>query len=248
MPLFGNIFKGTDNPEPDFSFLGTDMHSHLIPGVDDGSPDVATSISLIKELKKRGYKKLITTPHIFLDYYPNNSVTLNIGYEKLQLGMQKAGMDFPVRVAAEYYLDTHVMDLLEEGIPLLALSGNKVLVEFSMVTPPMHRDELLFRLRIKGYEPVIAHPERYTYYHQDFDQYEYLVDQGFALQLNILSFSGQYGKRVQKTAHQLMDKKLVQYLGTDLHHARHAARLEDLQENKKLMKKLAAYPWKNPGL
>ncbi len=248
MSFFGKRPKRNTESQRDYAFLGTDMHSHLIPEVDDGSPDVETSIVLIRKLQDRGYKKLITTPHIFQDYYPNNSETLNTGYEKLLRGLEKAGIDLPIRVAAEYYLDTHVMDLLDKDIPLLTLSGNKVLVEFSMVTPPLHREDFLFRLRVKGYEPVIAHPERYTYYHSTFDQYQFLSDKGFALQLNILSFSGQYGKSVQKMAHRLMDQGLVQYLGTDLHHSRHAAKLEELQKNKRLMKKLAAYPWKNAEL
>ncbi len=247
MSLLGTLFNNTA-AKTDFSFLGTDMHSHLIPGVDDGSPDMATSLALIKKLQALGYSKLITTPHVFQDFYPNNAEVLHAGYAKVKKALKDNNINVELKVAAEYYLDTHVIDLLEENVPLLTLSGNKVLVEFSMVTAPLHRDELLFQLRVKGYEPVIAHAERYAYYHQQFEAYQFLHDKGFALQLNLLSFTGQYGSKIKKTAHQLLDKGLVKYLGTDLHHARHLAGLQHLQRNNKLMQRLKAYPWENANL
>ena len=249
MSLFGGLWnRKASAAATDFSFLGTDMHSHLIPGVDDGVPDMETSLSLIRKLHNCGYHTLITTPHIFQDYYPNNTEILHAGYAKVKQALKKQQIPVTIRVAAEYYLDMHVMDLLEENVPLLTLADNKVLIEFSMLTPPLHRDEFLFQLRVKGYEPVIAHVERYSYYHQQFDQYQYLYEKGFALQLNLLSFTGQYGKKIQKTAHQLLEKGWVKYLGTDLHHYRHAAGLQQLQNDRRLMQKLGAYPWENKNL
>jgi len=247
MSLF-NLSNRSKHTNFDFSFLHTDMHSHLIPGVDDGSPDLDTSLALIKRLKSCGYKKLITTPHIFKDYYPNKAETLQPGYMEVKHALKEANINIEFQAAAEYFLDTHVMDLLDNDVPLLTISENKVLTEFSMMNQPMHRDELLFKLRVKGYEPVIAHVERYTYYHQQFEQYRNLFDNGFALQLNILSLSGIYGKKVRKAAYRLLDEGLVKYLGTDLHHSRHASALEKILQDHKLMKKLEAYPWDNPKL
>jgi tyrosine-protein phosphatase YwqE len=230
------------------SFLGTDMHSHLIPGIDDGSPDVATSIHLITQLQELGYRKLITTPHILQDYYPNNRTIILQGYETLQQALTSTGLSIEIKPAAEYFLDNHVMELLEKDEPLLTISGNKVLTEFSLIAAPLHRDEFLFQLKVKGYDPIIAHPERYPYYHHKTDQYQMLYDKGYALQVNLLSFTGHYGKGVKKAAMSLLDQNLVKYLGTDLHHQRHIEALKRLCQNRKLMQKLTDYPWENGQL
>lgn len=248
MAFLKNLFSKNSIDVSDFSFLGTDMHSHLIPGVDDGSPDIDTSLQFIAQLKELGYKKLITTPHIFQEYYPNTPEILNAGEAIVKKAITENNIDIEFKVAAEYYLDLYVMDLLEKDIPLLTLSGNKVLVEFPMVTEPLHRDELLFKLQLKGYDPVIAHVERYVYYHNKFDQYKQLYEMGLSLQVNILSFTGIYGKHIKKAAFQLLEKGYVKYLGTDLHHYEHVLALQRLQQNHQLMRKLSAYTWRNSEL
>jgi tyrosine-protein phosphatase YwqE len=240
--------SGRPDPQGSFSFLGTDMHSHLIPGIDDGSPDLSTSLHLIRQLKELGYHKLITTPHILQDYYPNSKAVILEGYHALKEAIDDAGLSVEILPAAEYFLDNHVMDLLKKEETLLTLSGTKLLVEFSLIAPPLHRDEFLFQLKVKGYDPVIAHIERYPYYHHKPDQYQLLYDKGYALQVNLLSFTGHYGKGVKKAALYLLDQRLVKYLGTDLHHQRHIEGLKDLCHDRKLMQKLMDYPWENDKL
>lgn len=232
----------------DFSFLGTDLHSHLIPGIDDGAPDLETSISLIRALHHMGYQKLITTPHIMQGYYPNDRSTIMDGYERVREALVSHEIPVTLAAAAEYFLDTGLIEAVQQNVPLLTLSGNKLLVEISFAAPPLQLHEFLYHLQLKGYEPVIAHPERYKYYHQDLEQYQKLMDIGCRLQLNLLSLIGHYGKDVKRTALKLLDKKWPVYLATDLHHQRHVEGLRQLLLDHGLIQKLKACDWKNHEL
>lgn len=201
------------------------MHSHLIPGVDDGSPDFTESLSLIEGMLELGYSSLITTPHVMQDLYPNSPATLEAGFAELK---KYRGGSLPVKYAAEYFLDEHVTGLMEKGEKLLTISGNKVLVELSFVSRPMGLKEMLFELQMKGYEPILAHPERYTYFHRDPRHYEDIRQTGCFFQCNILSFTGYYGDMIREAAEYLVSKDLVDLLGTDLHHQRHLSALREL--------------------
>lgn len=231
-----------------FSFLGTDLHSHLIPGIDDGSPDINTSLALIKDLHELGYRKLITTPHIMQGYYPNDASTILPGLELLRVEIERLHIPVQLYAAAEYLLDSGLMEMLGNGEPLLTLSGKKVLVELSFVAPPMQLHDFLYQLQLKGYDPVIAHPERYLYYHNDPEQYKKFLDLGCELQVNLLSLKGHYGKGVKKAALKLIDNQWPAYLATDLHHPGHISGLQSMNKDYALMRKLQDYPWKNSDL
>lgn len=205
----------------DLAFIGCDMHSHLIPGIDDGSPDVETSIHLIEGLIGLGYKKIITTPHLMLDLYPNNRSTILNGYEKLSKALVKKGINIPIRAAAEYFLDDHFDSLLEKNEPLLTIKDNLVLVEFSFASAPLDYKQKIFNIQMKGYKPILAHPERYTYFHRKPEIYEELRSSGCLLQVNLLSLSGYYGRGVAAAADGLRKTSQIDLLGTDMHHQRH---------------------------
>lgn len=216
-----SIFKKKYKTPIDLSGIGTDMHSHLLPGIDDGSPDIETSLQLITALQELGYKKFITTPHILWDMYKNDAATITSAYAKLQYSLLENNMNVPVKPAAEYFLDDHFDELLQDDIPLLTLHDNWVLVEFSFVTTPLNFKEKLFNMQMKGYQPVLAHPERYLYFSADKKWYDELKDAGCYFQVNILSLAGYYGKASLQLAHYLIDKQYVNLLGTDCHHFRH---------------------------
>jgi protein-tyrosine phosphatase len=216
-----SIFKKKLHGTPDLSSLITDMHSHLIPGVDDGATDVANSLELINGLTELGFQKFITTPHILWDIYKNNRSTIGPAYEELAHSLISNQPGTEVRFAAEYYLDYHVDDLLEEEQQLLTIKDNLVLVEFSFVSAPLDYKEKLFNLQMAGYQPVIAHPERYIYFGKNTGAYDELREAGYLLQVNLLSLTGYYGKVVQEIANTLAKNKCVDLLGTDLHHLRH---------------------------
>ena len=153
----------------DYGLLVTDMHSHLLPGVDDGSPDLATSIRLINGLTELGFKKLITTPHILWEIYQNTREDLLKRCDDLNMQLDKQGVKIEIKVAAEYYLDDNVKTLLANKEPLLTIHDNLVLVEFSMASEPIDFREILFEMQMQGYQPVIAHPERYIYQERNKD-------------------------------------------------------------------------------
>lgn len=213
----------------DYSALGIDMHSHLLPGIDDGSPDAATSVSYIKKMMELGYRKFITTPHIYPDLYPNTRETITAALQVLKEKLKEEQLDVEVHAAAEYFIDDLFADRLRNGEELLTLHQNFVLVEISFMQAPSDLKNILFDLIVKGYQPVLAHPERYSYYHSRKEVYHRFKDQGCLLQINLLSLSGYYGKGVQEAAHYLVDQKLVDLIGTDLHHERHLEAMQHPQ-------------------
>jgi tyrosine-protein phosphatase YwqE len=203
------------------------MHSHLIPGIDDGSPDMATSIELVKGMMDLGYSQLITTPHILWDIYKNTSNIILEGLERLKTAVKAEGLDVKIQAAAEYFLDDHVAELLKNKQKLLTINGNMVLVEFSLAYPSHSLKDILFEMQMQGYQPVIAHPERYIYMQQQKNFYEQLKDIGCLFQLNILSLTPHYGKSVTELAHYLIKKEYYDLVGTDLHHRGHIEALKN---------------------
>jgi tyrosine-protein phosphatase YwqE len=217
-----SIFNKKKRVRLDLSGLVADMHSHLLPGIDDGSPDTETSLQLINGLQELGYRKFITTPHILWDMYKNDANTIDAAYQELQeAAQQQNNTAVPIKAAAEYFLDEHFDELLQNNVPLLTLHQNWVLVEFSFVTTPLNFKDKLFNMQMKGYQPVLAHPERYLYFMSDRKWYDELKDAGCLFQLNILSLTGYYGKASLQLAQYLIGKRYINLLGTDCHHFRH---------------------------
>jgi len=215
------LFKKRIHEPADFSGLIADMHNHLIPGIDDGATDLESSIVLIRAMHALGYRKFIATPHVQWEMYKNTPAIIEEGARMVRERLKNTEMDVEFRGAAEYFLDEHVDELLENNIPLLTIYKNLVLVEFSFIRQPMDLKEKLFQLQIKGYQPVIAHPERYLYFGAHKASYDDLHDMGCILQLNLLSLCGYYGKKQEELAQYLIKKKYVSLLGSDLHNMRH---------------------------
>lgn len=234
--MFGLFSKKTKDSPVDFSVIKTDMHSHLLPGIDDGAPDLETSLLLIRGMKELGYRKLITTPHIFWDLYRNTPEIIQEKLELVKNAVRQEGIDIEIDAAAEYFLDEHVEELLRNKQPLLTLYDNKVLTEFSMVFPSMNIKPLLFEMQMQGYQPVIAHPERYVYLQRNKEFYDELRNSGCLFQLNILALSGRYGKAVADLAYYLLKNGFYSLLGTDLHHQAHLEELGNLQVPENLAK------------
>jgi protein-tyrosine phosphatase len=225
--MFSIFKKKQSNPIPFGYFpIQTDIHSHILPGIDDGSPNIETSLILIEGLIKLGIKKSIATPHIIGDLYRNNAETINEALTLLQKAIVEKGIEFSVKAAAEYMLDDYFLNILNNKIPLLTIKDNLVLTEFSYAEKPFSPQQLIFSIITEGYQPILAHPERYAYYHGNYNQYDQLADLGFLLQVNLLSLTGYYGKAVAKAAHYIIKNKLVSYTATDLHHERHLQALQ----------------------
>jgi len=227
-----SIFKKNKSQEVQFSQLGADMHSHLLPGIDDGSPDVQMSDLLIKGLLDLGYKKLVTTPHVMSDLYPNTPLTIQSAFERLKAETQLSTVNFPVKPAAEFMLDDGFDRMFTKSGSLLTIGENFVLVEFSFAAPPPDYKEKIFDLQLRGYVPVLAHPERYLYWIGNKEVYADLKTSGCLFAVNMLSFTGYYGKPCLDLAHNFLKNNYISFLGTDLHHLRH---LEMLQQAHQLM-------------
>jgi protein-tyrosine phosphatase len=205
----------------DFSYLAQDIHSHILPGLDDGSPDVETSIELIKSLSAVGINRFICTPHIIGDMYRNTPQTINTALHLLKRACLENGLDTQLSAAAEYMLDDYFMELLRKKEPLLTLTKNYILTELSYATIPNNLEQIAFEININNYLPLLAHPERYFHYHKNYDAYFGLQEMGFLLQVNLLSLTGYYGRAVTKAANFLFKNNLVDFVGTDLHHFNH---------------------------
>ena len=229
--------------------LKVDMHSHLIPGIDDGAPDMETSIQLIRNIQSLGYQKIITTPHTMFGLYSNTSEIIRSGLKNLQAELLKQKIQIPVEAASEYLLDFHFEKLIKNDDILYFGEKKYVLVEMSFVAPSMNYESMIFELVTKGYTPILAHPERYSYWHRSPEHFDYFTDAGCQLQVNLLSIAGYYGRDVKKSALALFEKRKVDFLGTDLHNKRHFAALDELQRSgKEILEIMTKYPFKNESL
>ncbi|WP_259065343.1 tyrosine-protein phosphatase [Mucilaginibacter sp. X4EP1] len=226
----------------DYSSIMVDMHSHVLPGIDDGAKDPQESIVLIKKMMALGIKKIIATPHIMADYYRNTSETINESLTILKEELHKQKIDIVIEAAAEHYFD----ETFEERIDrqeLMTMGDNYVLFEFSFINQPPNTIAVVQKLKDLGYKPILAHPERYPY--MDIDQFKSLHDWGVSLQLNTISLTGYYGKESKKMAEDLIDAQLIDFISSDMHHLRHAEALKNALRMPYLEKVLFDYPLKN---
>ncbi|WP_246862665.1 tyrosine-protein phosphatase [Pedobacter sp. KBS0701] len=225
-------------------WLGVDMHSHLLPGIDDGSPDVEETISLISKLHELGIDQFICTPHIFKELYPNTAETINTALELTKVALRKANLTISIAAAAEYMLDENF------GInnSMMSLPNKHILVEMSYLNETPNIEQVIFNLQIAGYTVILAHPERYNFYHKAYDKVHRFCEMGVLLQLNLLSITGYYGREVKVAAEYLLKNKLYRLAGTDLHHNKHYNALKHYVENGYLFDKIGNYPFENKRL
>ena len=223
MSFFSSLFgKSTKTGTPaDLSVLKCDVHSHFIPGIDDGAQTMEDSVALIRDFYNMGYKKVITTPHILADGYPNTPAIILGGLEKVRVALKNENVPMQIEAAAEYYIDFDFERKLEQE-KLLTFGKSYLLFEISYVNPPDNLSAVIFNLQMKGYKPVLAHPERYPFWTNNFAKYEELKEKGVLLQLNINSLTGYYSRETQKIAELLIEKNMVDLLGSDCHHSGHS--------------------------
>lgn len=221
--------------------IHTDMHSHILPGIDDGSPDVETSIELVKGLMELGLQRSIATPHVISDMFRNTPASIHASLGLLRDALAENGINYTVDAAAEYMMDAAFFEMIEMNEPLLTLKDNIILTEFSFGSIPDNPKQMSFNILTAGYSPILAHPERYGYFHNNYKAYHFLKELGFMLQVNLLSLSGHYGPAVEKAAIYIIKNGLASYVGTDLHHQRH---LEGLRNSRNIFEKyLAGKEW-----
>ena len=218
--------------------INVDIHSHLLPGLDDGVQTYEESEDIILHFQKIGYRKLITSPHVMSDTYRNTTERILARLAKLQTYLKNQHVEMEIQAAAEYYLDEHVFNMIEENQRMLTFGKNYLLFETNFLNEPFNLKDFIFLATTKGYRPILAHPERYAYIQGNLDKAKDLLDRGVLFQINISSITGHYSKLVQTTVNKLIDKGWVHLLGSDCHHYQHVKLVEEAQQMKYFQKAL----------
>lgn len=228
----------TKNKTEALPALTVDMHSHLLPGIDDGVSTLEEAAEIIRSLVTQGYQRLITTPHVMSDAYRNTSEGILGKLATLREHLKSENIHIRMDAAAEYYLDESLFKMVETQQPLLTFGEKYLLFETNFITEPFNLKEFIFLATTKGYRLILAHPERYLYLQNNLDKVQDLLDRGVQLQMNISSLTGYYSKPVQKMAYKLVDRGMVHWLGSDCHHLQHAHLVQQARSLKYFRKAL----------
>ncbi|MDT4860456.1 Tyrosine-protein phosphatase YwqE [compost metagenome] len=241
--MFGLFKSKRIEPEINFSVVEIDMHSHIIPGIDDGAQNITQSIALAKRFETLGYKKLVATPHIMADYFRNSPDTIRRGLDQLREGLAQNHINLEVAAAAEYYMDeTFEKKVREKNV--LTFGDQYLLFELSFINHPRNLPDMIKLMQDNGYKPVLAHPERYPYFYGSVDNYSQIAAQNCSLQLNAIALTGYYGTGAKNIAEEMIANDLIDFVGSDMHHLRHADALKESLYSPS-MQKLLSKPLKN---
>lgn len=238
MSLF-SFFKPSHHASDDNSSLHTDIHSHLIPSIDDGIKSVEEGLDILREMQALGYRKVITTPHTMPGNYDNTPEVILKGLAIMQAAVKEAEIDIKLEAATEYFLDETFMKRLENKEPLMTFGGKYVLVETGFINESPLLKDATFHLTMQGYQMVYAHPERYLYLLHNPGLIDELLDRDVLFQINAVSLTGCYSKPVQKLAERLIDRGVVKLVGSDCHNIGHIELMKQARASrywKKLMK------------
>ena len=228
MGLFSGLF-GKKEPAlgpADLSVLRCDVHSHFIPGIDDGWQSLEQSMELLRAMRELGYRKVITTPHSMADGYKNTPEIILGGLEKLRREVREQGLDLELDAAAEYYLD-HELDRLVKEKNVLTFGDSMLLFELPFLSEPVMLLSMVFEMQTAGYKPVLAHPERYAFWHEGSDMPDKLKERGVLFQLNTIALGGHYGPQVRKAAERYIDQGWYELIGSDCHRMDHIMAIKD---------------------
>lgn len=237
MSIFNRLFSRSKPGDPvNLGVLGVDMHSHFIPGIDDGAKTMKDSIQLLRGMEELGYRKVITTPHIMSDFFRNTPEIIESGMEQVRNAIKAEGLEIEIEAAAEYYYD-YDLEEKQKKQRLMTFGVNYLLFEVSYMNAPDNLDAFIFNLMTDGYKPVLAHPERYPFwFSKNLEQFEKLKDKGVLFQLNINSLTGHYSPATKKIAEEMIEKGWYEFAGSDCHHTGHLELLGKARTEKSLAK------------
>lgn len=234
--------RGTRPPGINYEAIAVDMHSHVLPGIDDGAQNVDESLFLIGKMMDAGIKKIIATPHVMIDFYRNTPETINGALETLRTELKNRGIGIEVQAAAEHYFDETFEKRVDDK-KLMTMGDNYVLYEYPFINMPQNAFDVLQKLTKGGYKPILAHPERYGY--MTIEEMANLRSWGGNIQLNTISLTGYYGKSIKQKAEAMVDAGIVDFISSDMHHPKHAAAFHDALNFPHVQKLLTGYPLKN---
>lgn len=231
--MFGKLFKRSK--EQVKLFYNTDVHCHILPGVDHGSQSMEQSLEMLRAEAEMGINRVILTSHVTAITFENTRETLTDAFMKLKDAVTDEGMDMELFLSAEYRMDEY-FDKEYAADHLIPMPGNHILLENSFQQELMNLDDLLFDMQVKGYRTILAHPERYTYYSRRRKRYEQLHNAGAKFQVNILSFTGYFGEEARDSALWFAHNGMIDYLGSDMHNVKHAHIIMDYINSKEWKK------------
>lgn len=217
----------------------TDIHCHVLPGVDDGSPDVDTSVALVERMQRWGIDRILASPHVTKDSFENTPEILDGAMVQLQSALDASGNKVALSHHAEYRLDDYSKAQWDAGL-FMAMPGDYIMIENPFVAEAWFIDQTIFDLQVKDFTPILAHPERYSYYFKNRARYETLHNAGAKFQINLLSLAGAYGKEQREVAEYLVSKGWVDFIGTDLHNSNHADIIDEYLKTRQASNHFAA--------
>lgn len=226
-----------------------DIHSHILPGIDDGAKTMGHSIELLTHMYKLGIRNFICTPHVIEGVWENSTEKILSVFNELKAVVEQTPnlREVSLRVAAEYMMDENFHKLLSNK-DLLPIKDNKILVEMSYLAPPANLFETIAEIQVKGFVPILAHPERYKSFHQDLGVYQQLKSAGCMFQMNMISLSNYYGKDVHESAIWLLRNNMIDFIGSDLHHMRHMEVIESVVTRRNMMEMVTPIIYNNHQL
>jgi protein-tyrosine phosphatase len=227
------------------SLLEVDVHSHLLPGIDDGAKTLEDTLDMIERKCRFGMRKIITTPHIMYEFYRNTPEIIHQKLEFVREALKERGMAVQLEAAAEYYIDDAFISMVKNKEPLLTFGNKHILVETNYIQSHPQFLQVVFDLKIQGYNPVFAHPERYAYLSRTRDKetlalYQRIFDSGALFQLNLLSFAGYYGPQIKHTAELLLKEGMIHMVGSDAHKIEHVRIINAMKERRLFERIMAA--------
>ena len=213
-----NLFKSKPSLKELIPEGFVDIHSHILPGIDDGPKDINETLILISKMKELGFSKTIATPHTYKGLYDNTTESIE---ESFNLVIDKINDDeIIISYSSEYMLDYTLVEKVEKRT-ILPLKDNYILIEMSFLSEIMNLEEMIFKIKKNGYIPILAHPERYRYLHHNLDLIKKIKKMGCKFQLNLLSTVGYYGKDISRNTDSLLRNNIIDYVGSDIHNIRH---------------------------
>lgn len=249
MGIFSNLFgkRQVVLPPADLAPLVCDLHSHFIPGIDDGAPTLEASVELIRAMHELGFTKVVTTPHVMADGFRNTPEMILGGAEKVRRELERQQVPVILEAAAEYYLD-HELEKLVQQRQVLTFGDNMVLFELPFISEPAVLLSVVFSMQTQGYRPILAHPERYGFWYNDLSRLEQLKERGVLFQLNTIALMGAYGPAARKAAERLIDKGWYELVGSDCHGMDHVEALRAARSEPYLHQLLASGKLLNASL
>ncbi|MFT4733298.1 MAG: protein-tyrosine phosphatase [Arcticibacterium sp.] len=197
-----------------------DIHSHMLPGIDDGASTLEQTEALLSKVKNMGFSKCIMTPHTLPEIWENTTEGIKQTFMETKANLETPYKEMMQGAASEYMINDAFMSRLDTE-PLLTLKDNYILIEMSYLNPPFALIDIIYEIKHKGYQPILAHPERYLFYHNDLKMYDKIKDLDVLFQLNLLSSVGYYGTHISKVSDYLLHADLIDFVGSDIHHQRH---------------------------